>query len=68
MTNCLGLPGIEKVLNTQDCKFKNRESPGQTRNTFLHREKLPSSGERLASVLRPESISYQETLPLSIGT
>ena len=55
MTNCLGLPGIKEVLSTDKCQFKNRDSPEQMGETGRLMEKLPSSGERLAAVLRRES-------------
>ena len=54
MTNCPGLPGTKEVLSTDKCQFKNRESPEQMRTTGLLMEKLPSSGEKLAEVLRCE--------------
>ena len=55
MINCPGLPGTKEVLSTDKCLFKNRESPEQMGKTGLLREQLPSSGERLAAVLRRES-------------
>ena len=48
MTNCPGLPGTKKVLNTDKSQFKNREIPKKMGKTGLLQEQLPSSGEMLA--------------------
>ena len=50
MTNCPGLPGTKEVLSSDKCQIKNREIPEQMGKTGLFREKLPSSGDRLAAV------------------
>ena len=57
MTNCPGQQGTKEVLSTEKCQFKNRESPEEMGATDLLREKLSSSGERMATVLGPESHS-----------
>ena len=56
MTNCRGLHGTKEV-STDKCQVKNRESPEEMGKTGLLREKLASSGERLATVLRSENDS-----------
>ena len=56
MTNCRGLHGTKEV-STDKCQVKNRESPEEMGKTCLLREKLASSGERLATVLGPKSDS-----------
>ena len=55
MTNCPELFRTYEVLSTDKCHFKNRDSPEKMEKTGLIREQLPSSGERLAAVLRRES-------------
>ena len=55
MTNFPGLAGTMEVLITDKCHFKNRDSPEKMGETGLLREQLPSSGKRLAAVLRRES-------------
>ena len=55
MTNCPWLPWTKEVLSTDKSQFTNRESPQQIGKAGCLMEKLPSSGERLAAVLRHES-------------
>ena len=64
MTNCPVLPRTSEVLSTDKCHFKNRETPEQMGKTGLLREQLPSSGERLAAVLRCQS-NLKKNMPSS---
>ena len=62
MTNCRGLHGTKEV-STDKCQFKNRESPEEMGKTGLLREKLASSGERLATVLGLKNDSLKRDTP-----
>ena len=64
MTNCPGLPGTKEILSTDKCQFKDREIFDQMGITGLLREQLPSSGERLAAVLRCQS-NLKKNMPSS---
>ena len=55
MTKCPGIPRTKEVLSRNKCQLINRESLEKMGETVLLMEKLPSSGERLAAVLRCES-------------
>ena len=52
------------MLSTDKCQLKNGDSPEKMGETGFLREQLPSSGERLAAVLRCQS-NLKKNMPSS---